>query len=180
MAAVAAGTPGIVLPIDERVKELAEVMQIPHVAVDEVDGPDAILLQVVQKAADAFDAANFEDNRRCIYSTYRDILHELDLEIHPELEALLIPTIRSAGIWVIPDLPERSGDGVPARVLLRTCVHAKPRPGVPVEQGWNHLQNPLLQLSNALIIDLANDPEGVLLICCHDGILLHPARAFFG
>mmetsp|Transcript_4466 Transcript_4466/g.17591 ORF Transcript_4466/g.17591 Transcript_4466/m.17591 type:complete len:327 (+) Transcript_4466:667-1647(+) len=81
---------------------------------------------------------------------------------------------------MVPDSPQRPGDGVLGRILLRRRSSVDPLPGIPIEQGRDHLRNVLLQLSNRFIIDLVNDPEGVLLIRCHEGILLHPAQVLLG
>jgi len=95
MASLASAVPGLIIVPDMRVKELAEVMKIPHTTPFQQWLRDialwsrpAILRGIVDMTHAHFDGAAFDRNRCALYRNYEHVFRELRLEINPELSAI--------------------------------------------------------------------------------------------
>ena len=92
MAAIAAGKAALILPTDFRTLEMAQAMKLPMIFGSELDrlNPNNFNLSaVINAVCTTYDFKAFEDTRRIAVRKYQEILHGMDLEVHPALQRLL-------------------------------------------------------------------------------------------
>jgi hypothetical protein len=85
MIAIAAETPTVVIPIDMRVLEMVEAMQVPHILPAGL--PDDVRDFVVH-ASSKFDGLAFDKQRRAYATRYKELFNNVGLDANPELSYL--------------------------------------------------------------------------------------------
>ena len=88
MAAIGAGTPVAVIPIDARIKELVDAMRIPHVDKEQFFKQKPYLKGFV-KMTKYTDFDVFEANRVEKLATWKGVLAEANIEMDPKLLSIV-------------------------------------------------------------------------------------------
>ena len=83
MAGISSGVPTLVVPTDDRIMELAKVMDVPTLLLKDLKGHREDLGDMLEHVAR--DSAAFEEGRRRKLAEYRRILREAGLEMDPSL-----------------------------------------------------------------------------------------------
>jgi hypothetical protein len=82
MIAIAAETPTVVIPIDMRVFEMVEAMQVPHILPAQL--PDSVGNFIVH-ATSKFDGSAFDKQRRAYAARYKELFNKVGLAVNPDI-----------------------------------------------------------------------------------------------